>query len=176
MSSDDTAPDFSRCVLGETRGLITLDTREQNRLAALSMAQQSQHTLRITSRDLDPALYDNDDFIEAAKALALRTHRAKLFILVNTSDPAIKNGHRIIDLSRRLTSFIEIRLQGMRFQEYNEAVLIADESGYMRRRLADRYETEADFASPRTAREMTKKFDEMWAESIVDPNLRRLHI
>ena len=176
MASENTAPDLADCVLAETRGKLSFDTREYNRAAALSMTQQTQHTLRITSRDLDATIYDNDEFIQAAKDMALRSRRAKLYILINTADPAVKNGHRLIDLCRRLTSFIEIRVQGKRFFDYNEATLIADESGYIRRRLAERYETEADFFSPRTAREMIKEFDNMWEESVEDPNLRRLSI
>jgi hypothetical protein len=169
-------PDFSHAVLGESSGKIVFDGAEANRLAALRMAEQAMHSLRITSRDLDAALYDNEPFLEAIKNLALRSHRARLYILINTAEPAIKNGHRLIELYQRLSTSIEIRVQGNRFQDYNQSVLIADESGYIRRRLSDRYQAEADFASGRIAREMIKVFDEMWAEAVTDPNLRRLHI
>lgn len=169
-------PDFSHAVLGESRGKISFDGSDALRLAALRMAEQAQHTLKITSRDLDPSLYDNEPFLEAIKNLTLRSRRARLYVLVNNTERAIKNGHRLIELYQRLSTFIEIRVQATRFHDYNQAVLIADETGYIRRRMSDRYEAEADFDAPRIAREMNKEFDEMWAESVTDPNLRRLHI
>lgn len=176
MGNDNKAIDFSTCVLGETRDKHSIDTCDENRRAALHMAEQAKHTLRITSRNLDSALYDTDDFLAAVKALALRGRRAHVYILINSADTAVKNGHRLVNLCQRLSSFIDIQVQSEHYNDYNEAVLIADDCGYIRRRLADRYEAEAEFNAPRVVKELIKQFDEMWNESNTDPNLGRLHI
>lgn len=176
MSTDDQLPDFANYILGDSHGKLTFDTPDAYKQVALAMISQAKSTLRITSRDLDPRLFDNDEFLDAVRTLSLRSRRAHVYLLANSADNAVKNGHRIIDLSQKLSSFIEIRVQGNRFKDYNQATLLADEIGYIRRPIADRHEAEADFAAPREVREMAKEFEEMWNESVTDPNLRRLSI
>lgn len=176
MKTRNEQPDFSTCILGETREHLSFDTRDTNRLATLRMAEQARHTIRITSRNLESAIYDNTPFYEAAKALILRSQRAHIYILLNSADYIVKNGHRLLGLSQKMTSFIDIRVQAERFNEYNEALMLIDDCGYIRRPLADRYEAEASFNAPRIAMELLKRFEEMWSESETDSNLGRLYI
>jgi hypothetical protein len=162
--------------LAETSERLVLQTRDENRIVTVRMLEQARRSINITSRDLDPVIYDQKDFVDAAQQFALSSPRVRMRILVNDAEPVVKHDHRLLELIRKLTSFIEIRVQGKTFQDYNEAWFLADEAGYVHRRLADRYEAEAGFNAPRQVRDMNKQFEEMWQESVTDPNLRRLHI
>lgn len=167
---------YASYVLGDTREQLDLQTVEENRAVGIHMLGQARRTVNITSRNLDPRLYDDSDFIEAARQFAISSPKVVMRILVNDPDLAVKNGHRLIELMRRLSSFIEIRVQGKTFQDYNEASLVIDEQGYIYRLHADRYNAEADYCAPRRARELNKQFELMWQDSVTDPNLRRLHL
>lgn len=155
---------------------ITLHDREETAFASIKLITQAKCTLDITSHDLDAAIYDNDEFVTAVKDLATRGRQSKIRILIQDSSKIVSHGHKLVELALRLSSFIEIRCQSSRFHEYNEAWLIVDESAWSRRRLTGRFEGECDFHAPRLIQEIMITFNEMWAESEPDPNLRRLHL
>ena len=155
---------------------IKLHNRDEVVLASMRLVSQAKRTLDITSRDLDPEIYDNDEFVTAVKNLATRSRLSKIRILIQDSSKIVNHGHKLIDLAHRLSSFIEIRLQGKHFNEYNEAWLIVDESAWLRRPVSDRFEGECDFYTPRLIQERLIAFNEMWTAGEPDPNLRRLHL
>ncbi|MCI0400138.1 MAG: hypothetical protein L0Z68_02385 [Gammaproteobacteria bacterium] len=168
--------DFEDYKLGDTDDTIQIVTSEENREAATTLVQQAQYTLEITSRFLDPAIYDNDEFTEAVQALALRSKRSRIRILVQEPETVVKQGHRLLELAMNLSSFIDIRKPNAQFAGYNEAILIADATGYIHRQLADRFEATLSYNNRPVANELLRQFDEMWETAILDPNLRRLYI
>ena len=167
---------LSHPVLGEGGDDIAVSTVEESRRAALAMAQQAHLNLHIFTRDLDGPIYDQPDFIEAISALARRSDKTFVRVLVQDSQRAVKYGHRLIELSRRLTSHIELRKPSEDYKGYNEAFLVADGRGLIHRNLADRHEGIVNFNAPRQGRDLLKFFDEVWERSEADPELRRLHL
>lgn len=59
--------DLPKQVLGETRGYIDLKGLEDNKQAAIHMVKQGQRSLNLFTPNLDPRVFDNDEFIEAVK-------------------------------------------------------------------------------------------------------------
>lgn len=163
-------------LLGITDGNIALHSIEQNREIALSMAQQAKRVIQIATRDMDGLLYDNEPFVSALTALAKRHAKAHIDILVWDTMSAVKQGHRLIHLAQRLSSYVQIRRPSDEHRNYTEALFIVDEVGYMRRNLADRYEGMASFNGPLQARELAKSFTTMWERATPDPQTRRLGI
>lgn len=171
--------DFEQRLLHASLGdelVLQMEERDEVAAAYLHMIRQAKFRLDIVSRDLEPAILDNVDYYEAVKQLAMNNSRSKIRILIQNSEHIGKYGHRLIELSQRLSSFIEIRLQGRDFKEFNEAWLIADDRGWIRRPLSDRFKGECHFNAPRENQERSKQFTSMWDASIEDPNLRRLHL
>lgn len=170
----DTAP--AQPLLGVTAGAFEVHEREALKSACLALASQARRTLDIVSRHLDPALYDDEGFVEAVKRLALghRAARVRLFIL--DSRPLVAQGHRLIDLALKLTTFIDIRTPARQHQEFNEAWLVADNTGYAHRQFSDRYAAEVDFNGRRRAAALTERLDDMWERGQRDANFRRLHL
>ena len=166
----------SEYLLGITKGNIALRTIEQNRETAVALAQQANHFIQIATRDMDALLYDNEPFIEAVTALARRHAKSHIDILVWDSMGAVKQGHRLITLAQRLSSYVQIRKPADEHAKYTEAFLVADGIGYMSRNLAERYEGIASFNAPLQARNLSQLFTTMWEKATPDPQLRRLHI
>ena len=167
--------DFSNILLGEHREPIELDDSEGQRGVAISLTRQAMRSVDIFSRDLDKKIYDNRDFLDAIQNLAVN-HHGVIRILVKNSSHAVKYGHRLIPLSQRLTSFIEIRKVADDFKEYNEAFLIVDETGYVHRKQADRFEGFARFSAAKEAANLLVFFNEVWRNSTPDSDLRRIYL
>jgi hypothetical protein len=176
MDNQENFRQFTELRLGISGIEIDLLTRAETRHATELMVQQSLSTLEIFTRDLDAPLYDQEAFLQALSALCLGNRKACIRILVQDPSPAVKRGHRLIELSRRLSSLIELRQPHPDYRHHNEAFLIADSCGLIYRALADRYEGIADFYDPVAAQRKLDFFTEVWERSEPHPDLRRLYI
>lgn len=163
-------------VLGESRERMILHGREPFRQASESIVQQAKFHLDIFTFDLDKPIYDQARFLDAVKRLAIECRGIGIRILLQDSERARQEGHRLIDLSRRLTSKIEIRRPHADYIDHPENFIIADRIGYIRRRAAGRYEGEANFCHPIKSRLLTDFFTEVWERSEQESSLRRLYL
>ena len=168
--------DFAKSVLKETSEPVEVSTSEEVCFATLSLARQSTRTLDIVSRDLDWRVYDTPEFIEAVKQMVLNSRHARVRILIQDAGPMVSRGHRMLELSRRLSTFIDIRVPGREHAHYNYACLVADGGGTVYQSLADRYDATVNFHDPAGASDLIREFDEKWETAQPDPNLRRLGI
>jgi len=162
--------------LGRDPGLITLERSAENRLVCAHMAGQARHELCLFSRDLDKAIYDHVPFLDAVKALALHSRTSRIRILLQDHERVIKQGHRLIELMRQLSSSAEIRVPQGDWLSHAENFLLADRYGYVHRELASRYEATADYHAPLEVLHMQNRFDEIWESAQVDSELRRLYL
>jgi len=167
--------DLSHFILGKTLQFISLNGSEEQRDAVVAMMKQARRSVDIFSRDLDKKIYDSLTFLDTLQNLVV-THRGKIRILVKDSGKAVKYGHRLISLSQRLTSFIEIRKVAEDYKEYNESFLIADNTGLVHRRHADRFEGIARFNAAKEASELVVFFNEVWRNSAPDPDMQRIYL
>lgn len=155
---------------------ILFETSEELREIALSMTIGCGRTLDIASRHLDPLIYDHEPFVEAVKQVVLNNRRAQVRILICDLAPVVQRGHRLLDLAKRLSSYISVRKPGPDYKNFNEAMLLADTRSYIYRQLADRYDGVASYDDIRRAQDLKGRFNEVWQRADIDSNLRRLHI
>lgn len=167
---------IAELVLAESRERIPLQGREAFRQASERIACQTRHHLDILTYDLDKPVYDQAGFLEAVKRLALACRGIGIRILLQDSERARREGHRLVDLSRRLTSKMEIRRPHADYIDHPENFIIADRIGYIRRRVTGRYQGEADFYQPIEAKLLTDFFDEVWERSEQESSLRGLYL
>jgi len=163
-------------ILGVTDEKVPLESSEDHRRATQRMTEQARRFLAIISPDLDPAVYDTQEFVDAVKRLVLLNRFTHVRVLVFDPLAIVKRGHRMFELMLHLTSFIEFRVPGFEYDSFNETLFIADEAGYIIRRSAERYEGSLNFNDPRSARILMKQFDEMWRKAKPDPNLKRVSL
>jgi len=176
MSNAENFKRFVELRLGISDMEIELLTRAETRHATELMVGQTQASLDITSRDLDPYLYDCEIFLDLLSGLCLRNRQARIRFLVQDPSTPIKRNHRLIELGRKLSSSIEFRQPHQDYQYFNEACLIADQCGLIHRSLADRFEGTANFYAPVAARRELDFFTEVWERSESHPEFRRLHL
>ncbi|MGD8380157.1 MAG: hypothetical protein PVJ40_04650 [Gammaproteobacteria bacterium] len=155
---------------------VPLATREDNREAAARLARMARRSLAIFTRDLEPALLDQQAFVDPVRELATGSRYARIRILVLDATRAVREGHRLVNLAGRLTSFIEIRRPGPDHRTIAEAFMIADENALLWRPLADRHEGSLLLNHPIRAREKLREFDEIWAHAEPESEFRHLGI
>lgn len=164
------------CMLGETRGEFALTTRDDNRHAAAVLATQARRTIELFTPDLEPALYDQTLFIDALTQLCLSSPRARVRVLSKHFERVVKDGHRLIEVARRLSSYVELRKVHSDYQDNNETFLLVDDDGLLHRRHAARFEGVFSCKAPLEVRRLRAFFDEVWERSETDADLRRLHL
>lgn len=157
---------------------VVLDIDDEATLAAVSrqLAEQARIRLRIRTPDLEPRVYDNAAFVEAVRALALRSARTDIRILLHDTDAAIKRGHRLIDLARRLTSRLEIRALRPPPGVPDDAFLLADGRALIHRPNAERTAATVRCNAPRDVRLLENRFQALWHDAETAADLRRLHL
>lgn len=168
--------DLPKQVLGETRGYIDLKGLEDNKQAAIHMVKQGQRSLKLFTPNLDPRVFDNDDFIEAVKKVALHNPRSSVRILILNPSEVVSRGHRIVELARKISSHISIHRADSEDHDHVDTFMIVDDVGIIRRAHNDRFEGLAEFNNPGEARLLLKIFDDAWERSQPEPELRRLHL
>jgi hypothetical protein len=163
--------------LGDSPGLLRLDSSSAQQHAIGRLAAQARLQLLIRTPDLEPALYDRAPVLNAVLRLAMqRSGRLPVRVLVADPTPSLKRGHRLIDLARRFSSAIQIRTLPEQCADAGEACLLADEMGYGLRPTAEHDSLLVNFADGGQARRLRRRFELLWQHSQIDPELRQLYL
>jgi hypothetical protein len=161
---------------GDKQTYEVLNGLAENRLGSVAVAAMAKRELVLFSRDLEPLLYDQQDFIQAVQALAVRSRMSRIRIASIDPGPAIRAGHRLVTLAQRFSSYIEVRRASRDHENLTETFLVADDTALLYRPLATRYEGYYDLHAPMEARQKCKLFDDIWEQAEPDPEFRRLGI
>jgi hypothetical protein len=149
---------------------------EETRQAVTEIASVAKRWISIYSRDLEPGIYDQDDFLEVAKRLVLAKRYARIRVLISDPGRSVRNGNRFVGLGRRLNSYVEFRNVNPEYREHKEAFLIADETALLYRVDASKWEGIADTNEPAVSRRYLQLFDEIWSASEVEREFRELRV
>lgn len=163
-------------VLGEDDENYILEGPADLAAAADELMPQARRSLRIFAPELDNPILDRDLPCEALRQMT-RSRHTSARILVLDSGPALRNGHRFIDLLQRFPTFLQLRIVSPEDRIREDSWVVADRTGLLYRpdyrRLADGYVCFHDVSmAPKLARD----FDEWWERAESDPELRRLHL
>ena len=176
LVGDDYGDARFRYLLGETSRLVLLRREDEFRGMALELARQATLSLRIYTPVFDHKIYDNDELSEMLSALARRNRHTNIKILLYDSHRTIKNGHRLLELSRRLSSSINIRIVHPDYRQQNHEYMLADTRGLVYRLEHDVYDGYANFKDITEANRLAREFNRAWDTSLIDPNIRQLRI
>lgn len=159
-------------ILGEHLVLERFEQPELARAHALAMLQQAQRSLCIYSADLDPWLYHHSSIQQACTRFLLASPNNRLRILVKDISRAVKQGHRLLGLSRRLSSNLHIRQLHPDYPSEEVAFLLADDRGLLLRPEPEQFAGYALYQDPARVRLRQAQFDQAWQTSITSPDLR----
>ncbi len=142
-------------------------------LAALNgMMSQARRYLRIFTPDLDRLLYDTDHFKEQLSAFARISRHSEVRILLQLKEDIIHNGHRVLDLCRKLPSKIAIKTLTRREDIDPRSYLLADTSGIIYRPEYEDYQGYCNFHGKNEVENLQTEFDRQWNTAFIDPHFR----
>ncbi len=162
--------------LGETVDLFHLHQPEEHLIHAAGMLRQARRDMALYTVDLDPPVFDQPPFIEAFKALALRSRFSRLRILLADPTLVLQRGHRLIELAQRLPSVIEIRRPGEAYQDHLENFLLVDDCGYLHRKSLESHTGIACYHNRHRVNRLMAIFDDAWENATPERELARLHL
>lgn len=176
MSSEEIEFPRERYRLGERRDLLSVSSLEANRAAIASLISQGSRSIHLLTRDLEPRLYGGNEVVASISRLVRSLPQAHAQILLHDSMSAVRQGHQLVSLAQRLSSWIEIRATHADHLQRADSFLVVDATGYLLRPVASAMEGRLCFHDPRRAHELLEQFREIWDKSTADPQLRRLSL
>jgi hypothetical protein len=153
-----------------------LSSKDETREAAVAIASAAKRSLAILTPDLEPGIYDHEEFLDAAKRLVLAKRYAKIRVIITDPARAIRNGNRFVGVARRLNTYIDLRNAHQDYRGHREALLIADDNALLYRVDAARWEGIADSYDPVVARRYLDLFDSIWNVSEPGPEFREVRV
>jgi hypothetical protein len=134
-------------------------------LRASQLLASAKLEITLFSQSLDRRTYSSEGFVAPLQTFLLSHQRARLRVLVHTPALAMRTGHRLIELGRRLSSRIEFRELSPERKLIRKEFLIADESSLLIRESEDQLEARYYPHAPLLARDQKREFDTWWQES-----------
>jgi hypothetical protein len=148
-----------------TRGeRVVFANRDELRAAVVEVTSLANRGLAILTPDLEPDIYDHDDFLETLKRFVLAKPFARIRVLITQPERAMKSGNQFVQMGRRLNSYIEFRSLRDDQRPHDEAFCIADNRAIVYRARSDSGEGMVDTHAPAVASEYLKVFDALWQE------------
>jgi hypothetical protein len=149
-----------------------LTTLEEVRGAVNTVAASAQRLMSIYTPNLEPDLYDQTDFLEIVKRFVLARSFAKVRVLLGDPTRLMRETHRFVAMSRRLSSYIDIRPLDEDTPEPCPGYVIADDRAMVYRANAGRWEGVVDLDNPAAARVHLADFDAQWIAHAPDESYR----
>ena len=168
--------DFSNFKIGEKYPVLKADNSITISNAALSLLSQARHSVDIFTHDLESRILDTPEIVAAITGFIKISPKSRLKILLCDPSVPVKKGHRFIELSRKLSSFISIRKTHEEYQTKAFCFMIVDGKAMIFRPYADEYSAIINFDAAYESRQHLEFFNEVWELSEPASELRQLYI
>jgi hypothetical protein len=161
----------------KTRGVRqVLTSVAEVRAAVIQVTGVANRTLSILTHDLEPEIYDHDEFLETLKKFILARTFARVRVLILEPARVVLSASRFVAMGRRLNSYIEFRRVPPELAAHPEAFFIADEHGLVYRARAEAWQGVSDTYEPAVARMYLTKFESLWNACEIESEVRQLQI
>lgn len=143
---------------------------------AVALINKASRSIKLFIHTLSPGIYDRSDLVSALSKLIKENRHAIIKILVIDPLPAIQNGHQLISLSRRLSSYIHIKRVAQDYAHHEEEFILVDDINLM---FKIRYSDHKFWLQAKAipdAQRYANWFTEVWERSEVDPEFRELKL
>ena len=154
------------------RALQRFTSPEEARAHALALFHSANRDISLYSPDFERWLYSNSDTQQACSRFLLAHPRNRLRVLVRDSGTAVREGHLLLTLARRLTSKLHIRKLNPEYPNEDCAFFVVDNRSLLVRPKVDQQAGYALYNDPGKARLRQSQFDQAWDHSLSDPDLR----
>jgi hypothetical protein len=140
------------------------------------MCAQATQSIRILSPFLEHRLFDSEEMREICSSLARRNKYTSIEILLFDSHRVVKNGHALLEISRRLSSSIKLKIVHPELRKANHEYVLVDGEGFIYRQNCEIYEGYANYRDVTENGRLGRQFLTSWESGLQDPNLRQLKI
>ncbi|VAW70617.1 hypothetical protein MNBD_GAMMA09-370 [hydrothermal vent metagenome] len=124
---------------GNTENDIQLKTDNETQQAVIDLSSNALRNIKIFTPDLQKEIYANNTFRETLIGFAKGNRHAQIQILTADTSKAIKQGHPLIPLAKKLTSALTIKIQPEEYQSSAISFLLIDQSNFIFRNLHNKY-------------------------------------
>lgn len=161
----------------ENTSVTTLTDRQSCYDAVKQVIHSAEGRIAIFSQALEPLLYNHEEICDALSSLA-RSHRhAMVRVIAQSTRSAAADGHCVIRLAQRLSSYVQIRVPATQeLQRFNQSWIIADNHSICEITNSERYEGQLIEHNQLHVRTQLDFFDHAWENSEPDIQTRRLGI
>ncbi|MES2674432.1 MAG: hypothetical protein V4660_09330 [Pseudomonadota bacterium] len=156
--------------------LFLLDCAEDFHSFALKILAQSRRNICILSRDLDPAIFNTEEFVDTLSLIARNNRHAQVKVLVKDTQPLLENGHKLVKLAQRLPSKINIRKLTQEPDDKKIGFILCDTHGLVYRNDEAAYKGFANYNAATEVKHFREIFDYIWQYAETEPELQQLHI
>jgi hypothetical protein len=157
------SPAPARVLVSNPSGSVeVVESLDEMRNAINRVASSAQRLMSIYTPDLEPEIYDQSAFLEIVKRFVLARRFAKVRVLLDHRARLVRDQHRFIAMSRRLTSYIDLRVAPQPGEQRAAAYIIADDRAIAYRVQAGSWDGVADYNNPPVARMHLAEFDAAW--------------
>lgn len=143
---------------------------------ALALAESARRYFCILSPRLDARVFDRPELVSALAALARRSRQTEIRVLVKEASPLVKQGHRLLQLARRMPSKVRLQVLPEHPEWPGQTLVIRDRDGVL---YQPPDSDSGGFYEP-DSRASTQKhlelFQNLWRSSAPSPELRRLNL
>jgi len=131
----------------------------------VDIVSRAERTLSILTPNLEPEIYEHEEFLVALKRFVLAKTFARVRVLITEPERTIKNGNQLVEMGQRLSSYIEMRNLTSKLRPESRAYCIADTDSVLYR--ADYATNEGMVAqqAPEIAKLYLTEFEEIWQAS-----------
>ena len=150
-----------------------LTDKDEYKTAVIDALSNASRTLAILTPDLEPEIYDQNDFLEALKRFILARGFARVRVLVTQPSRSLKAGNQFVSMADRLNSYIEFRHLRPEIGTRDDAFFIADERAIVYRTNFSSWDGMSDPCEPAVARYYLDAFDELWHACATEAEQRR---
>ncbi len=156
--------------------VLALHSADEAVIAVGALLQTAHRQVDIQSPLLDPALYDTEEICACLRRLVVDSgRRTRVRILVADPGTIVRRGHRLLALSRQLTSFITIR-QLAEEDVDDGGFLIVDRGHYLRWEPGTGYQGSGRRNNRGHTARWSRLFSERWDRAVQPAALRRLYL
>ena len=142
----------------------------------VTMCRSATREICILSPQLDHAVFDRPDLVDALGELVRSARQTRVRVLISDSRGLMARGHRLLALARRLPSSVLIRQLSEHPDWKGQTVVLRDRDGLLFKPGDSDHNGFYEPSSPSSTRQHLEQFEELWRNSVQDIELRSLSL
>ncbi len=140
------------------------------------MLCQAENKVKILSRHLDSDIFDHEEIRDAISKLARKNRRSEICLLVADERALVSQSHRLIELMKRLSSRIILKIINKDYPYNDSAMILVDRYGVIFQKDNSAYDGFANFNDPSRVKQLSEIFDTLWAHAKSSIEMRQLKL